>query len=143
MTSKFLGSQLVRYESCINTQDEFESKIIDMGGQFLCSPVLKDQTSNHLIFIDTIRMLVFDASHENAKIGQGIDMRNDAWQIEVQEWDTWRLVDVRMVLANHSHNLVSCACGAQFRMDEKQAEMHIKGKKHKGAMAKLTLSMHE
>ena len=70
--------------------------------------MLKDQTSNHLIFIDTIRMLVFDASHENAKIGQGIDMRNDAWQKEVQEWDTWRLVGVRMVVADHSHNLVSC-----------------------------------
>ena len=143
VASKFLGHQLVRYESSINTQAEFESKIMNMGGQFLCSPVLKDQTSNHLIFIDTIRMLMFDASHENAKIGQGIDMRNDAWQVEVQEWDTWRLVDVRMVVANHSHNLVSCACGAQFRTDEEQAQMHIKGKRHKKAMARLALSMHE
>ena len=143
ITSKFLNHQLVYYESCINTQEEFESKIINIGGHFLCSPVLEDQTLNHLIFIDTICMLVFDASHQNAKIGQGIDMKNDGWQKEVQEWDTWRLVDVRMVVANHSHNLVSCACGAQFRMDEEQAQMHIKGKKHKRAMAKPALSMHE
>ena len=39
ITSKFLNHQLVRYESCINTQEEFESKFINIGGHFLCSPV--------------------------------------------------------------------------------------------------------
>ena len=44
---KFLGHQLVCYDSCINTQDEFESKIIDIGGHFcahLCSKI-KPQTT--------------------------------------------------------------------------------------------------
>lgn len=48
-----LKHSLVRHmDRIISTQVEFENNGMGAGGKFLCSPLLHDGTSNHLVFID-------------------------------------------------------------------------------------------
>lgn len=124
---------LVHYIGSISTQLQFENKIMEVGGNFLCSPLLHDGTSNHLVFIDADKKILYDPAHESSKTGVGIDMSRRAWIKEIPEWKTWNLVDVRLVVATASLNgSVLCACGKS--VPESQMQVHVSGRKHRAAM---------
>ena len=72
----------------------------------------------------------YDAAHENAKRGHGVDMAVEGWQASMPyEWDLWVCSDVRQLYMPGTHGY-TCQCGTRVnRLSHVTA--HNEGKRHR------------
>ena len=141
------GLHLVRYVERLDTYEEFNRAILMRGGQYMASPIMKDGTESHHIFIDVDRQVVHDPAHPSAEAGSGIPMDSRGWTKELGDWETWNVCDVREVVANVSlYDMVACnVCNSAFQPAKavqycrNNQATHENGKRHKAAIRALQI----
>ena len=141
------GLHLMRYVERLDTYEEFNRAILMRGGQYMASPIMKDGTESHHIFIDVDRQVVHDPAHPSAEAGSGIPMDSRGWTKELGDWETWHVCDVREVVANVSlYDMVACnVCNSAFQPAKavqycrNNQATHENGKRHKAAIRALQI----
>ena len=84
----------------IDTCEEFNRAILMRGGQYMASPIMRDGTVSHHIFIDVDRQVAHDPAHPSAEVGSGMLMDSRGWTKQLGDWEAWHVCDVQEVVVN-------------------------------------------
>ena len=115
----------------------------------MASPIMRDGTVSHHIFIDVDSQVVHDRAHPSAEVGSDIPMDNRGRTKQLGDWETWHVCDVREVVANDSlRDMVACydiVCNSAFhpakvvRYCRINQARHENDKCHKAAIRALQI----
>ena len=122
LVNETTGLHVTHYVERLDTMSyaEFNRTILMCGGQYRTSPIMRDGTDSHHIFIDVDRQVVHDPARPSAEVGSGTPMDNRGWTKQLGDWETWHVCDVREVVANDSlRDMVACyVCNPAFRPEK-------------------------
>ena len=76
LVNETTGLHLTHYVERLDTYEEFNRAILMRGGQYMASPIMRDGTVSHHIFIDVDRQVVHDPAHPSAEAVSDIPMDN-------------------------------------------------------------------